>query len=925
MYNFGVDNGVMYQILTPGKWHEFLYATLLLAICFAICMVGSQLVSRAGTILFWLLLMATFSIPISALLMPSFDKHGIVYTGFSFQTLKGNLLPHFTKGAAGSLLPTKEKFNDLFGIFFPATAGIFAGAGMSSELRKPSKSIPKGTIWGLLLTFVCYSLVIISLGATVPRKSLHLDVSIIQTISGCQVLILLGELATSLFSVIVGIVGAAYVLEAISKDRILPGLTIFSEKPITSLLLSWLLTQLCLFSDVNQIATFITMAFLMTFIIMNLACFLLEISSAPNFRPSFNYFDRYTAFTGGILSVAAMFVVDGISAVGIICFLLLLFLFIHYTCPPKTWGDVSQNLIYHQVRKYLLLLKQDNVKYWRPQILLLVDNPRSSWTLIKFCNNLKKGGLYILGHVITVKKANTFQKKYNELTMQKTAWVKVRDYLKIKAFVHIGLGPTLQWGVRNVFLGSGLGGMKPNITVLGLIETGGSMPSMDKNLFDLPDNLPTDECGNEDKITVCQWVQLIEDLSLMESNIAVAKGFYELEIPQENCPANPKKFIDLYPIQMSAKISNGKTSSLTTNFDTYTLILQLGAILNTVPAWQETHTLRCIVFVENEYEKIDEFKRVTNLLNVLRIEAEICVLVLSQFKFYNTIVKGDTIAINQINKLLSGSVWWKDLCEARKRCDISGRRFSFTDKKYTIKKDLRNANTVAALQRFGVSLTMSSNMPTDAAKMAAGKNFDELSATDSDNYNNEEAYSDSESDLMVQSLSSSVGSNTANRSVNSIINKFRDPKRLFPKLTPVFSSEAIPETRVVEDASGDEPSLIPVSEQPNGLVPPPNRKIKPQLSPCQSNESLVQDLKMLSFNNIPRKAQLLILNDLMTQMSGNNHRTNLVFSTLPLPLLRTHEDMKASQEYVDDLNLWLDGLPPTLLINSQSMTVTTAL
>lgn len=76
----------------------------------------------------------------------------------------------------------RENWQDLFGILFPATAGIFAGASMSGDLRNPSRSIPKGTLQGLLLTFVAYTLVILSMGATIRRESLYKDLNVIQDV-----------------------------------------------------------------------------------------------------------------------------------------------------------------------------------------------------------------------------------------------------------------------------------------------------------------------------------------------------------------------------------------------------------------------------------------------------------------------------------------------------------------------------------------------------------------------------------------------------------------------------------------------------------------------------------------------------------------------------------------------------------------------
>lgn len=685
LINFGATNGITAKILPEGHWWTFFYSTTLLILCTGICMVGSSLFAKAGKVLFVTLLISTFTVPLSTFFVQPFEVNGAAYTGFAWSTIKQNLLPHFTKGAAGSVIKSRETFQDMFAIFFPATCGIFAGASMSGDLKKPSSSIPQGTLRGLLLTYCSYATVIFAMGSCISRELLYQDVQVLQNVNMNKYLIIMGEFSTSLFSAIVGIIGSAKQLQALAKDEVLPFTKPFAkgtpvtDDPIMAVIFTYVLAQITLLFDINQIANFITMAFLMTFVVTNLACFLLKIASAPNFRPSFKYFNTYTAAAGAAASAAAMFVADGISASLMIVLMILLFMVIHYISLPKPWGDVSQALIYHQVRKYLLRLRQDHVKFWRPQILLLVDDPRTAWNLIHFCNHLKKGGLYILGHVVVT---HDFQQSFAEVKKQQAAWIKLRDISKVKAFVQIAAGPDVVWGARNVYMGSGLGGMRPNITVLGFFEkqnhsnpaNSPTIKNKDGSISIPIESLPTDQCRRETTINVMQWVNIIEDLLTMRANIAIAKGFLNLELPnlsghkvKEN---STRKYIDLYPIQMSAQIidENGETSALTTNFDTYTLILQMGAILRTVPAWKVNHDLRVVVFVEFEEDVEEEKYRIRILLERLRINAEILVTCLSGggIEAYETIVRGGPDKSGRVERFLGKHEWWLELQDARK-------------------------------------------------------------------------------------------------------------------------------------------------------------------------------------------------------------------------------------------------------------------
>lgn len=161
----------------------------------------------------------------------------------------------------------------------------------------------------------------------------------------------------------------------------------------------------------------------------------------------------------------------------------------------------------------------------------------------------------------------------------------------------------VEWGARNIVLSAGLGGMRPNIAVLGFYN----LDDMRRNqpLVDVPEmpesrisssglitpesqqsrvrsrrnskdakmegSLPTDSCKTEPMMSITSYVTILEDLLLrLQINVAVGRGFQELEFPHTQTETT-KKYIDLWPIQMSAEIvaeGDNKQNVLTTNFDT---------------------------------------------------------------------------------------------------------------------------------------------------------------------------------------------------------------------------------------------------------------------------------------------------------------------------------------------------------------------
>ena len=331
-------------------------------------------------------------------------------------------------------------FATVFAVLFSGITGIMAGANMSGELKTPGRSIPMGTLWGCWITSLLLLLEIFLIALTCDRKLLYNDCFFLELFTLSPVVLTMGTLLLSFSASLNGLIGASRVLEAMAKDILFgPFLTYITkgtinENPIAAVITSWCTMQLILtIGDFNQIAQLCSCLFLLTYATVNMACLGLGLASAPNFRPHFKYFSSFTCFLGLFGSSVMMFLISPLfSAVSILlCLSLVLAINIFSPISNENWGSISQALLFHQVRKYLLMLdpRKAHVKFWRPQILLLVQNPRSCCSLIDFANALKKGGLYVLGHVYV---DNIENLSHDPCSTVYSTWLSLVDHLKIK-------------------------------------------------------------------------------------------------------------------------------------------------------------------------------------------------------------------------------------------------------------------------------------------------------------------------------------------------------------------------------------------------------------------------------------------------------------------------------------------------------------
>ncbi|VBB26130.1 unnamed protein product [Acanthocheilonema viteae] len=493
------------------------------------------------------------------------------YTGLRFATLIDNMMTNYTFDYTTSK-PTD--FAVMFAIIFSGITGLMAGANMSGELARPCISIPRGTVQAVFVTLIVYITTAFFTAATCSRELLQSNYSVMMNVNISPLCILIGIFSTTFFSSMSNMIGASRVLNRVAHDKLF-GYLLHPAK--------------------------------------------IEVSGV-----------------GVISTIVMMLVIDAaMSAIGVIV-LLILIIILHYQAPVGSWGSISQALIYHQVRKYLLLLdvRKEHVKYWRPQILLLVSRPASVCPLMDFINDLKKSGLYVIGHV---QKGSMDDSSPNLDPLHEVFpyWLSLVDYLKLKAFVELTISKSVREGIQQLMRLSGLGAMKPNTVVLGFHEKFPTENTLAESCllkdlrfsridraavveyFTASDYMPREPNNSHERLNSEEYVRILNDVIHINKNLCVARYFNHLDKDVPRGWNGQKKFIDVWPVFIQKPGETGLGWGNSSLF-----LLQMACILSMSTRWRSSSVLRVFICVNSLQDMQRRERQLKQMLAYLRINAK---------------------------------------------------------------------------------------------------------------------------------------------------------------------------------------------------------------------------------------------------------------------------------------------------------------
>ncbi|MDA3822503.1 MAG: hypothetical protein PF450_07850 [Bacteroidales bacterium] len=309
-------------------------------------------------------------------------------------------------------IENNDSFFYVFTIIFPAFTGLIAGLGLSGDLRDPSKSIPKGTLWATIVGFFIYILVAYKLVISASPEELASNPMIMEKIALWGPIIPIGLAAASLSSALGSIMVAPRTLQAIGLDNIFPSKKINSwlssgkegsNEPINGGLITIIIAFLFVaVGDIDFVAKIISMFFMLTYGAICLISLMEHFAADPSYRPTFRS-RWYVSLIGAVVSFWLMFKMNAPYAILSIVIMVLIYAMVaSYQSRDKGIENLFRGVIFQLSRKLQLFAqradKEDLDTHWRPFTICISEDTfkrRSSFDMLRWISYKYGFGTYI--------------------------------------------------------------------------------------------------------------------------------------------------------------------------------------------------------------------------------------------------------------------------------------------------------------------------------------------------------------------------------------------------------------------------------------------------------------------------------------------------------------------------------------------------
>lgn len=370
--------------------------------------------------------------------------------------------------------PATGGFWAVFAVFFPAVTGIMAGVNMSGDLEAPNRAIPRGTFAAIGTGYLIYMALPVLLFLRADAETLIADPLVMRRIAFWGDGILLGIWGATLSSAVGSILGAPRVLQALARDGVLPpglgwlgrGSGADDSPRIGTLFTLGIALAAVWFGNLNAIAPILTMFFLTTYGVLNVAAGLERFVGSPSFRPTFKVHWSFSLL-GAVLCIAVMLVINPVAMVVAAGLVLLVFLWLERRELTVAWGDVRRGLWLSVTRAGLMRISpEEDPKNWRPHLLVLSGSPMRRWHLIELATSLSHNRALMT--VATVVPKRSFSPE-----RQRKLETSMRDYLArrgVQSLVRVVPAANPFAGAERLIETYGLGNVTPNTVLLGDTE-----------------------------------------------------------------------------------------------------------------------------------------------------------------------------------------------------------------------------------------------------------------------------------------------------------------------------------------------------------------------------------------------------------------------------------------------------------------------